>query len=149
MFSLWYATVVEHVQNMLRFDNYYDSSVFATIRYVGDVVCFFEIRNGSFSEKRPFVFSAQRRHAHTLYSITPLEHIYVDVHNPIYHQTAALAAAASRTTTSNPTWASPDRQRARGGAAGAGRPYMSRAERAAEESKEIAKLRCDIQFFLW
>jgi len=58
-----------------------------------------------------------------------------------YHNQAAAAETAAKKAVPAPPWMSPERERAKTGAAGAGRPYMSRAERAAEESKEIAKLR--------
>ncbi|CAM9636326.1 unnamed protein product [Ectocarpus sp. 6 AP-2014] len=61
---------------------------------------------------------------------------------------AKLAASAARSAEAAAraagTWESPDRERARRGAAGAGRPYMSRAELAAEGSKELAELRKEV-----
>ncbi|CAB1112084.1 unnamed protein product [Ectocarpus sp. CCAP 1310/34] len=62
---------------------------------------------------------------------------------------AKLAASAARSAEAAAraagTWESPDRERARRGAAGAGRPYMSRVELAAEGSKELAQLRKEVE----
>eukprot|EP00903_Cladosiphon_okamuranus_P018731 g17241.t1 len=58
---------------------------------------------------------------------------------------SAKSEAAAIASTHPPPWPSPESGRARGGAAGAGRPYMSRAERAAEESKEMARLREEVE----
>ncbi|CAM9266153.1 unnamed protein product [Ectocarpus sp. 12 AP-2014] len=62
---------------------------------------------------------------------------------------AKLAASAARSAEAAAraagTWESPDRERARRGAAGVGRPYMSRAELALEGSKELAELRKEVE----
>ncbi|CAM9186587.1 unnamed protein product [Ectocarpus sp. 4 AP-2014] len=62
---------------------------------------------------------------------------------------AKLAASAARSAEAAAraagTWEFPDRERARRGAAGAGRPYMSRAELAEEGSKELAESRKEVE----
>ncbi|CAM9160507.1 unnamed protein product, partial [Hapterophycus canaliculatus] len=55
------------------------------------------------------------------------------------------AARATAVDTAIPIWLSPGRSR--GTAVVTGRPYMSRAERAAAESKELATLRDEVEFW--